>query len=122
MKKRSLSCFTFIELIIAITIFSIIAVSVYSTVRAGVRVWHRANSIIEVNQETRIFFDMISLDLKSAVVYYNTTGEGRMNFEGTPSRISFMTLVNVAGQDVALHQELTRVVYSFDSTRKAIKR
>lgn len=122
MKKRSLSAFTFIELIIAITIFSIIAVSIYSTVRAGIRVWHRANSVIEVNQEMRIFFDMVSSDMKNAVAYYTTTSEGRMNFEGMPSRISFMTLVNVSGQDVALHQELARVAYYFDTSSKSIKR
>src|SRR3989338_8106081 len=111
MKKRSVTGFTFIEMIIDATIFSIIAVSIYSTIRAGVRVWHRANSIIEVNQEMRIFFDMVSSDLKNAIVYYNTTSEGRMNCEGTSSRISFMTLVNVSSQGIPLHQELARVIY-----------
>ena len=38
-KRESLTGFTFIELIIAVTIFAIIAVSIYSTFNAGISVW-----------------------------------------------------------------------------------
>ncbi len=112
------SAFTFIELIIAITIFSIIAISIYSTFRAGTRVWLRSNSIIEVNQATRVFFDTISSDLKNAIKYT----EAGPNFEGEAQRVSFITLVNVYSSEAQLHTELAKVVYYFDSGKKAINR
>lgn len=116
MSKKS--AFTFIELLIAITIFSIIAVSVYSVFNAGIRIWLRTNPIVEDNQAMRIYFNMASLDLKNAVTYTNTG----TNFEGEPKRISFMALIDTADDKTPLHTELSRVVYCFDKDAKAIKR
>ena len=61
--------FTFIELLIAFTIFSIIAASMYCTLNAGIKVWTRGNEIIRENQGMRIFFDTVNQDLKNAVSY-----------------------------------------------------
>lgn len=118
MNKKDRAAFTFIELLIAVTIFSIIAVSVYSVFNAGIRVWLRTNPIVEGNQAMRILFNTASLDLKNAVAYTNTG----TNFKGEPKKISFMTLIDVAGDKTPLHTELARVVYCFDKDTKAIKR
>lgn len=80
--------FTFIELLIALTIFSIIAASIYYTLNAGIRVYSRGNSIIRDNQKLRIFFDTISLDLRNAVVYPH------IGSEWTAEEISFPTVNN----------------------------
>ena len=123
--------FTFIELIIAITIFSVIAVSIYSVFRAGVRLWSGTNPLIQANQSTRYFFNTISSDLKNSVSYnavstgiktFGSSGEKIANFEGEKQRISFMTLVDVSGAEVLPHTELARVIYSFDRSKKAVKR
>ena len=45
--------FTFIELIIAVTIFAIVAVSIYSTFNAGIRVWLKTSPMIEEVNERR---------------------------------------------------------------------
>ncbi|MDD5173767.1 MAG: type II secretion system protein GspJ [Candidatus Omnitrophica bacterium] len=123
--------FTFIELIIAVTIFSIIAVSVYSVFRAGVRLWSGTNPVIQANQSTRYFFNTISMDLKNSVSYnaalpviktFGSSEEENVNFEGDEQKISFMTLINVSGSGVSPHAELARVIYSFDKPKKAVKR
>ncbi|MDP3729999.1 MAG: type II secretion system protein GspJ [Candidatus Omnitrophota bacterium] len=123
--------FTFIELIIAVTIFSIIAVSVYSVFRAGVRLWSGTNPIIQANQSTRYFFNTISKDLKNSVSYntaapraktFGSSDEGNANFEGEEQKISFMTLVDVSTGSAPPHMELARVAYSFDKSMKAVKR
>lgn len=123
--------FTFIELIIAITIFSIIAVSIYSVFRAGVRLWSRTNPIIQANQSTRYFFNTISTDLKNSVSYnaisqgpktFGSSEEGSANFEGEEQKISFMTLVDVSAGSALPHTELARVIYSFDKSKKTVKR
>ena len=116
MSKKS--AFTFIELLIAVTIFCIIAVSVYSVFNAGIRVWLRTNPIVEGNQAMRILFNTVSLDLKNTVAYTNI----ETNFKGESKRISFITLIEVAGEKIPLHSELARVVYCFDKDTKTIKR
>ena len=132
-KRRSLKGFTFIELIIAVTIFAIIAVSIYSTFNAGLRIWLRTSPMIEANQSLRVFLDTVSLDLKNAVAYYDTSGtlvkpgfgeayEGEINFEGAPARISFMTIISAADPKLGLHEELAKITYIYDKAAKSVKR
>jgi len=118
MNKKNRTAFTFIELLIAVTIFSIIASSVYSVFSAGIRVWLRTNPIVEGNQAMRILFNTASLDLKNAVIYTDTGA----NFKGEPKRISFMTLIDASGDETPSHMEIARVVYCFDRDTKIIKR
>jgi len=128
---RQAQGFTFIEMIIAITIFSIIAVSIYSVFKAGVRLWSRTNPLIQANQSTRYFFNTISADLKNSVSYnavsqdikiFGSSEEKNANFEGEEQRISFMTSVDVSGAGILPHTELARVIYSFDRSKKTVKR
>ena len=125
--------FTFIELIIAVTIFAIVAVSIYSTFNAGIRVWLKTSPMIEENQALRIFFNTISTDLKNAVTYYDNSTvltkpgfgqeyEGEINFEGAPDKISFIAIVNISDTGASLHKELARITYIYDKTNKAVKR
>ena len=126
-KKRS--AFTFIELTIAVLIFLIIAVSIYSTFRAGLKVWERSNPIIESNQSMRVFFYTISRDLKNAVSYLPLTGTGTgtdasaspvENFNGKTDSITLWTVVNSAG--AADGMELAKVIYSIDKSAGTLTR
>jgi prepilin-type N-terminal cleavage/methylation domain-containing protein len=133
MKHTSSRAFTFIELIIAVTIFAIIAVSIYSTFSAGIKIWLRTSPMIEENQARRVFFNTIALDLKNAVAYYDVSSvlskpgfgqeyEGKINFTGMPDKISFMTIISISDPDAGLREELARVTYFYDSETKTIKR
>lgn len=123
--------FTFIELIVAVTIFSVMAVSVYSVFRAGVRLWDRTNPLIQENQSTRYFFNAISADVKNCVLYnagsshlktFGLPEKKDINFEGTGQKISFMTLVDAARQGELPHSELAKVIYYFDRSKNTVKR
>lgn len=118
MMKKQAQGFTFIELIIAITIFCIIAVSIYSVFRSGVRIWYRVSPLIQNTQSLRFFFNTISRDLKNSISY----AKKGMNFEGGRRKISFMTLVEVSGQGISPNAEPARVFYYLDNTRKAVRR
>jgi len=109
--------FTFIELIIAITIFSVIAVSIYSVFWAGLRMWRATSPVIEANQAARFFFDLMSKDLKSELNYYpkDYSDKDKMNFEGDAKRVSFWALVDVQGEDGAVHTEPARIAYYLDT-------
>ena len=115
--KKGPQGFTFLELMIALTIFSIMAVSIYSVLGAGIRVWRGSNAIIESNQSLRSFFDAISSDLKNAVKYKG------MEFEGQAREMSFMALVDVSDPvKGSTRTELAKVIYSFDESSKTVKR
>lgn len=125
--------FTFIELIIAVMIFSIIAVSIYATFHAGIKVWLKTSPMIEANQSLRMFYSTISLDLKNAIAYYGKdevitkpgfgqSYEGNINFEGKHDKMSFITVINVSDPETGTREELVRVSYIYDSNAKMIKR
>lgn len=116
--KRKKRGFTFIELIIAVTIFSIIAVSIYSVFRSGFMLWYRVSPMIQSNQSLRFFFNTVSSDLKNAIPYMKED----VNFEGSHTKMSFMTLVEVAGSDIPVHMEPAKVFYYVDTSRKALRR
>ncbi|MDP3790734.1 MAG: prepilin-type N-terminal cleavage/methylation domain-containing protein [Candidatus Omnitrophota bacterium] len=118
MNRRKNIGFTFIELIIAVTIFSIIAVSIYSVFRSGVRLWYRVSPMIQDNQSLRLFFNTIASDLKNSVQYLKN-GE---NFEGDRRKMSFMTLVEVSEQGFPSRMELAKVIYKLDSTAKSVRK
>ena len=115
MKKTG---FTFIELIVAVTIFSIIAVSIYSVFRAGISIWRRTSPLIEASQSFRFFFDTITKDLKNSVPYVKKG----VNFEGGNQKISFMAVVGMSGQDIPFHMELAKVIYYFDRAKGTVIR
>lgn len=111
--------FTFIEMIVAVTIFAIIAVSIYSTFRAGVRLWSGVSPIINDKQSLRFFFNTISRDLKSSLAY---SKEG-VNFEGENKKMSFITVIETSGQGPAsTRMELARVIYKLDGASGSVKR
>ncbi len=98
--------FTFIELLIAFTIFSIIAASMYCTLNAGIKVWTRGNEIIRENQGMRIFFDTVNQDLKNAVSYSG------FDSEWGAERIIFPTIKNVY-KGGRMGREFVKTVYYF---------
>lgn len=110
--------FTLMELLITIAIFTIIATAIYSSLSAGIRVWNHSNRAIEEFQSMRIFFAMLSADLRNAVVY-DIQGA---NFEAAPGRMTFMALVMIAGKERKIGTELAKVTYYLDGAAKTVNR
>ena len=116
--NKQIKGFTFVELIVAVTLFAIIAASVYAVFGTGLRVWRKMNPVVENNQSVRGFFFTIDRDLKNMVAYQKDGA----NFKGDATRVSFMTLVEVSGTNAPLHSELAQVVYFLDKDTRMIKR
>jgi len=112
---RNDTAFTFIELLIALTIFSIMAASIYYTFNTGVKVWGRGDSIISDNQKLRVCFDTISLDMRNAVFYSG------MEPEWSADTAYFATIVNTSKSGRPA-RELAEVTYHFDSTKGELSR
>lgn len=107
--------FTFIELLIALTIFSIIATSMYFTLNTGIKVWSRSNESIRENQRFRICFDIISKDLKNIIAY------PPIKPEWGAERISFPAIVDTYEGDT-VKTELVKVIFYFDDIKKGLVR
>jgi len=106
--------FTFIELLIALAIFAIMAASIYYTLNTGIRVYTSGNSVISGNQDLRVFFEEISADLANAPAGFGMESGFNIGSEWTSQKISFPTLINIRYGDVS-GKELAKVVYNFDS-------
>lgn len=113
MKIRSGRAFTFMELLIALTIFSIIASSIYHTMSAGIRVYRRGNVVIRDNQKLRLFFNAISQDMRNATPYSEEKNNFYIESEWLSEKIAFITIINVFA-DEGIVGELAKVSYYMD--------
>lgn len=91
MNARTLKGFTFLELLIAVTIFSIVAVAVYSSFNVGIRAWRKTEESYKVRQETRHALDKLGRDLRCAVNFTRKGPDGSpvASFGGSSAEVSF---------------------------------
>ena len=61
--------FTFVELMIAATMISVLFVGLGAHLRGGLTVWQRATATTETLQRHRVAFDRLERDLANALVY-----------------------------------------------------
>jgi prepilin-type N-terminal cleavage/methylation domain-containing protein len=105
MKKGS-SAFTLVELLLASTIFAVVAVSIFSAFRSGYFGYTSIAENIQTYQSLRFIFNRLSLDLRNAFIY--TQEEGR--FRGEKDSLSFYSLVDSFAED-RLVEDYCRITY-----------
>jgi prepilin-type N-terminal cleavage/methylation domain-containing protein len=116
-RLRRICGFTLVELLIALSIFSIVAVGISSVFRSGLRTWRAGNQWSEENQGARNFFRIISKELQNSM-----NGSPEISFEGSAHEVSFLTLVDAYDPVVGSIRSLARVVYRHDAKKKTVKR
>ncbi|MCX8037807.1 MAG: prepilin-type N-terminal cleavage/methylation domain-containing protein [Candidatus Sumerlaeia bacterium] len=77
---RPCSAFTLIEIMVAVTIFGILTLAVYSTFRIGLKSYESGRQQMEINQTARAVFDLIARDLRA--LYYLTPREYNQDLVG----------------------------------------
>lgn len=91
LNRKVLKSFTIIELLIGLTIFSIIAVSLYSTFFSSTSVWKRSEDLNRVYQEARWSLDTMAKELHNTIVLnYKGESEDSFSFNGASDNISFL--------------------------------
>jgi len=91
----SLTGFTLVELLLAIGIFSIIAMAIYSTFSMGVNAWRKMDGLLERYQEVRLLLDRMGVELRNCVdMQIEDFGnpEEKYDFYGEKDRLFFLTL------------------------------
>jgi prepilin-type N-terminal cleavage/methylation domain-containing protein len=107
--------FTFLEMLIALTIFSLIATSLYGALHGGIKLWTEENLQIAENQNLRVFFDTFTHDLRNAVPF------SKIEPEFLEDKLVFPAFVRVVEADKT-HMEIAKVRYTLDSQKKALTR
>jgi general secretion pathway protein J len=83
---------TLLELLIAITIFSLIAVIIGGSVRLGVRAWERGESGVNNSQRMRVLLERFTQQLKSVYPYQiEMDGKKVVAFQGGHDSLWFVT-------------------------------
>jgi len=128
--------FTLLELLIAVTIFSIAAVVLYSTLYTGIRVMRRSDELSKVHQELRITTEMVALDLRNSLLApiaevptEDLVTEGVEEeeepiyfFKGDEKGFDFTTLIDTVSADTAVKRQICNVRYYFDAEKGGLAR
>lgn len=116
--------FTLLELLLAVTIFAIVAIALYSSFYAGVRILRRTEEIMRYHQELRMAMDEISLDLhntlrteveKESKITLKESEEDEepiYYFLGDAKSFNFITLKDLY-ENNRLTRQICNVKYSF---------
>ena len=124
--QRPKAGFTFIELLIAVTIFPIVSVALYSAFFAGISVWKRSIEGGDVYQSIRYTYDDITRDLRNSV-YMKKPSDGEAEEGGSifdlavsSSSMTFFTLGYVVSEKGREEKSLTRVRYWYDEDSNVV--
>ena len=82
--------FSFIELIIVVSILSVVSLAIYATFNNGMKIWQRVNRQLP-EEELDIFFEEFTRDLRNCLKF------AVIGFLGREDRLEFATLTGSAG-------------------------
>jgi prepilin-type N-terminal cleavage/methylation domain-containing protein len=115
MKRRG--GFSLMELLLAVAIFSVIALCLYSTFSGGIRIWRRQEEALRSSQGVRMALDAMSRELKGAMNYSapknnpslsaDLTAEKYPVFSGSDNTLAFVT---------AAAGKIEKVTYFFENS------
>ncbi|MFH1220217.1 MAG: prepilin-type N-terminal cleavage/methylation domain-containing protein [Candidatus Eisenbacteria bacterium] len=107
MKCSRSTGFTLVELLVAVSLFSLLVLSVYSSFSTGLAARKRAEAVVEVAEQGREVLSLLSRDLSDLVMF-----AGR-EFSGEPEAISFVALQPFAEGSMPV---LSHVTYDLSKT------
>ena len=127
--------FTLIELLIAVAIFSVITIALYSSFNAGISVWRRAEENMELHQAVRLTLEGMGKELRNAIGFTEKkdseeTVEGEesqimekqeLKFRGGRDGLAFVTLLTKPIEGNKFRKEMAKVSYSLDREGKLIR-
>jgi len=106
--------FTLIELLIAVSIFAVVAVALYSTFYAGVSIWRRSSEGGDIHQQIKYALDDVTRELRNAV-YITSDEESIYVFSARYDEISFVSSEGSYTEGDAMPlRELVKIKYEFD--------
>jgi prepilin-type N-terminal cleavage/methylation domain-containing protein len=106
-KKNKLKAFTLVELLIAVSIFAVVSIAIYSTFSSGAAVLRRVKNTDFTQQKILLKTERFSRELREQAVYKKNL------FQGSMTKISFL-----ANSDYIP----CRITYYYDSSSLCLMR
>ena len=113
--------FTFIEILLAVSLVGLISLALYQSLSNGIRIWKHAQRFV-VEEDVAIFLEKISHDLRNTFYY------SLVSFESKGNKIAFPTIVRTLEDKRRAYgrtnyiDQIGKVEYSFDKAHKTIFR
>ena len=85
--KREPRAFTFIEMIMVVSLLSLVSLAIYTTFNNGLRIWYRINAQL-FEEDVNILFDRFARDVKNSCRFSG------MHFLGSPDKLELVTLLD----------------------------
>jgi type II secretory pathway component PulJ len=102
--------FTLVELLIAVTMISVILLSLYSAFNTGILSYKKIDASFDAYQEARAIFNRIEIDLKNSFPYKKDVSL----FNGTSEHLEFFTVLDIYNKD-KIDTQICRIKYQFDT-------
>jgi hypothetical protein len=114
-KKGKCSGLTFVEMVLATAMVSIIAIAVYGMIANGLKVW------LIVNQESpqidsTLLFEKMDLDFKNAVCFKG------IEFSGNQTSVCFACVSGTAVSNNGFNQGIGEVKYYYEQSSRSFNR
>lgn len=116
--RHTQNTFTFIELLISVTIISFLGIVIYSVFANGITAWRRGNKDRTYARNIRLITEKVVRELRNTFKFSNIA------FEGTEDSIMFPALIRVeskTGQgQTESHYEVGRLAFFYDDKENAL--
>lgn len=100
---------TLIELLLALTIFAIVAVAIYAVFSTGIISWRKGEAAISLFREIRLGFDMISREIR------NQTSYNGSKLIGKADELYFTSLISFPEEGKSEYYRLARIRYLLEN-------
>jgi hypothetical protein len=108
--QRNRESFTFIELIIVVSILSLVSLTIYSTLANGTKIWQTVNRVLP-EEDLQIFLDKFAHDIA------NTLKFGSIRFLGEPDRLEFACVVYSPSLN---NKTVGKIIYGYDQGKNIL--
>lgn len=120
--------FTLLEIIIAVSIFAVISICLYSIMRGGILLWKRQSGIMDINSSIRFFLDDIAKELRNSIMYHQPEKSFRIKseeepepaFKGTQKSITFYC-VKENKKDKNMSKDILKIRYELSEDSEGDK-
>lgn len=117
MRRKRTQSFTLVEMLIVVSLVSVISISLSTAIINGAKIWFRVNRLV-VEEDIALVIDRLNLELRST---FRLTG---IEFKGRERTLSFATHVptkvdaRIAGGKTEYTYQMGRAQYSFNREKK----
>jgi prepilin-type N-terminal cleavage/methylation domain-containing protein len=112
--KKTKSSFALVELLVAISIFGVVATVVYTTLYTSIKAYHKTQGQLRLNQEINQVLDRLSGELRNCYGADYNEDQDKGGFIADSQNMAFFTIQNTYTQG-SFKKLLARLTYSFEN-------